>query len=138
MGKLKAFKANAQAVNFRSPGGCWPHMDLMSFQITEIHTLTFWFKQYAYNRRGHPANWGRPWHGHRGDSGLWWNILHVGATHSERQPAIWLTSYGGNPRMTTRVSLENNEYGLACDPPSTWSNAYGKLGQNRGHWTMVA
>merc|ERR1712091_424901 len=58
----------------------WRHMDLMSFQITEIYTLTFWFKQYAYNHWGHPRNWGRPWHGYKGESGLWWNILHMGAT----------------------------------------------------------
>jgi len=116
----------------------WRHMDLMSFQITEIYTLTFWFKQYAYNHWGHPRNWGRPWHGYKGESGLWWNILHMGATHSERQPAIWLSNDRNGPRMVTRVSLENNEYGLPCDPPSTWSNANGKLGQRNSHWTMVA
>lgn len=64
--------------------------------------------------------------------------MHMGATHSERQPAIWLSNDRWGPKMITRVSLENNEYGLACDPPSTWSNAYGKLGQRNYHWTMVA
>lgn len=134
----------------------WRHMDLMSFQITPIYTLTFWFKQYAYNH-GHPNNWGRPWHGYSADPscprarkgvpwhgcpGLWWNILHVGSTHAERQPAIWLTSDADGGRMITRVSLENNELGLPCDPPSKTPNGValhgGRLGRDRRHWTMVA
>jgi len=169
--KLKAFKGNAQAVHFLSPGGCWPHhvwgrrrntsnrrrrwwrrhaghkswilrkwrhMDLLSFQITEIYTIAFWFKQYSYNRGGHPTNWGRPWHGYSGDNGLWFNILHMGATHSERQPGIWLSADSHGGKLITRVSLENNELGQACDPPSTWSNEAGKLASSSSHWTMVA